>query len=170
MKKILATGFILSTLAFSGINAQEVKTKSAPKTQHKVKATEKGNMKTKMFNEIDADKDGLISKKEHKKFMETRFEELDKNKDSVLAKDEFIIKNNNKNKNVKSAECPFRGGKAFESLDKNTDGKITKKEFAKTKEEHFKEMDANKDGKISLEEFSSFKVKEIKKESLKTKK
>ncbi len=168
MNKILTASFVLGALAFSSVNAEEIKEKqTSVKTQQKMnmKNSGKEDFMNKMFKEMDKDNDGFVTKKEHKEYLEKRFNELDKNKDGVLTEDEFVIKNKKakkENKGDKKGECPYRGEKAFKSLDKNGDGKITKKEFVKAQQKNFKEMDKNDDGKISYEEFSGFKEEKMK--------
>ncbi len=176
INKILTASFVLGALAFSSVNAEEVKSKQNIKSQEKItiKKTNKEDCISKMFKEMDKDNDGFVTKKEHKKYLEKKFEELDTNKDGVITKEEFIIKEKIKT-NKKGTKIEYKSDLIFKEIDKNEDGKIKKKEYIKFKQKEFEKLDKDGDKKVSFEEFKaikqnkSIKNKETSKEKVKIK-
>ena len=157
VNKILTTSFVLGTLVFTNVNAIELKGKQ-PDTKIQQKLNAGKPSKEEFMKKMDKDGNGIVSKKEYKKFLEEDFAEIDKDGDGILTKEEFVIKGKKNKKTGKVKECPCRGEKAFESLDKDADGKLTKKEFKKGKMEQFKEKE-----KAKKEELKKAKEEEMKK-------
>lgn len=162
INKILTASFVLGALAFSNVNAEEVKQQNNMKSQEKIvaKKADKEDCANKMFKNIDENNDGFITKKEYKNHLEERFKEMDKNNDGVITEDEFLIKEKTK-KNKNGEEKEFKCKEIFKEMDKNGDGKIKEKEYIKFKEKEFEKMDKDGDKKISFEEFKSFKEEKI---------
>jgi Ca2+-binding EF-hand superfamily protein len=106
-----------------------------------------------MWQEMDTNKDGAVSKKEFDAFHSARFKELDANKDGKVTQEEMDAVHK------KMAEkCKPRYEDRFKEVDVNGDGLLSKDEaeigmpmlFA-----HFDKFDTNKDGKISKEELAA---------------
>lgn len=106
----------------------------------------------KHFEEMDANHDGAISKKEFDAYHSKHFKELDTNHDGKLTQEEM------------QAAYPRMHGhgdalisKRFEAADANHDGALTKEEAKEMPmlSKHFDEIDANKDGKVTPEELKA---------------
>ena len=88
---------------------------------------------------IDANKDGMISKAEHKAAMDKKFMEADTNSDGMLSTTE------------KSAKMLDMKGAA-------ADGSVTQAEFSTAADGKFTMADANKDGSLSKDEMMAMKA------------
>jgi Ca2+-binding EF-hand superfamily protein len=124
-----------------------------------------------VFERMDTNKDGKISKEEAKNLILQNFDRIDADKDGFITKDElrrWVAQ-------TMAAGGPGgfgRGGFAapagpdFDALDKNADGRLTREELKGTPfEEKFDEIDANKDGKIDKKEFAAYLKKQTEKKS-----
>jgi Ca2+-binding EF-hand superfamily protein len=100
-----------------------------------------GWMQGQGFAQLDADKDGKVSKDE----MTAQFERLDANKDGQLSRDEI------------HAYRLAQGGEGFARLDANKDGAVSRDEAksAPRLAQNFDALDANKDGQLSRDELRS---------------
>jgi Ca2+-binding EF-hand superfamily protein len=106
-----------------------------------------GANRDKRFAELDATKDGTVTKAEAEAGFRARFSALDKNSDGVLDSEE-IQAHRALNRRGKGS------GKArIEGMDRNGDGKITAEEFARYHGERFDRADSNGDGVLTLDEF-----------------
>lgn len=112
-----------------------------------------------MFEEMDANKDGKVTKDEFQGVQDKRIDEqfgrLDKNGDGSIGKDELPP--------APPADSPrARFMPDLSKMDKDADGKITKEEFsAGSKElakERFAKMDKDSDGAISKEEMEAVRA------------
>ena len=112
-----------------------------------------------IFERMDANKDGKISKEEAKNRIADNFDRIDTNKDGYIDKDElrrFVART--------MAAGPGGGGPFaaaqgpdFDALDKNADGRLTRDELKGTPfADKFDEIDANKDGKIDKKEWAAW--------------
>jgi Ca2+-binding EF-hand superfamily protein len=124
-----------------------------------------------VFERMDTNKDGKISKEEAKNVILQNFDRIDTNKDGFIDKDElrkFVARN-------MAAGGPGgfgRGGFGapagpdFDALDKNADGRLTREELKGTPyADKFDEIDTNKDGKIDKKEFAAYLKKQAEKKS-----
>ncbi len=102
------------------------------------------------FNEMDANKDGKISKAEAKDRIAENFDTLDKNKDGFLTVEEI---NADPNRQQRQGGAPAGGG--FAEMDTNKDGKVSKAEAKDRILENFDTYDKNKDGFITQEEMAA---------------
>lgn len=131
-----------------------------------------GHFSTKIFEEIDANKDGIISKKEFDAFNNKHFKEMDANHDGKITIEEFEAAHSTPHED--HCDEPHQGfgqqhgyddehsdafiSRRFEGADTNHDGGLSREE-AKSMPmilEHFDEIDANKDGKVTTEELKAW--------------
>lgn len=108
-----------------------------------------------MLKEMDADKDGTVSKSEfdsyHAQQQAERFAQMDANKDGKLTGDEMTCKQD-RSARLERAE---HLAKVFNKADANKDDSLDAKEVKDMPvlSKNFKEIDADKDGKVTREEF-----------------
>lgn len=116
-----------------------------------------------MFERMDVNKDGKITKDEARKMSEERFGKLDANKDGVITQDEAKAahekrreerakKHGGKDHPKHKGGHKHGPGHLFAKLDVNKDGKITRAEAQKVADERFAKMDTNQDGAITKQE------------------
>ncbi|MDX3927468.1 MAG: EF-hand domain-containing protein [Shinella sp.] len=85
------------------------------------------------FNQLDASKDGKISKAEYRTFMEQAFDQVDTNRDGSLGATETA-----------KALTPAQ----FSQVDANKDGQVSRKEFLDHVTLEFDQNDKDKDGHL----------------------
>lgn len=105
------------------------------------------------FEELDANHDGKISKKEFDAFHNKRFKELDANHDGKITPEEMDAGGDEP-----MEPCEVSFDERFEESDINHDGVLSRDEAEigmPVVFNHFDEFDANKDGKISKEELDA---------------
>ena len=108
------------------------------------------------LQELDKNKDGVVSKKEFEAFHADRFKELDANKDGKLSEEEMDhdMGENRANRPMRQlGQDPF--DRRFDEVDINHDGGLSKDEAEIGMPmlfKHYDEIDANKDGKMTKEE------------------
>lgn len=114
-----------------------------------------------MFERLDLNKDGKITKAEANKAREKWFAEVDANKDGAITRAEAEkwreAKWGKKGKKPEGDKARrgnhgARHGRMFDRLDQNRDGKITKSEAAAKSTFLFQKLDTNKDGVITKTE------------------
>src|SRR5262249_22102452 len=122
-----------------------------------------------IFNRLDTNKDGKISREEAKGPLEKNFDAIDRNKDGFLDKAEVsqVIDRMNQRKlnavnpGSDTVTAPVRRLADFDALDLDADGRLSKDEIAKSPfAKQFDDMDTNKDGKIDRKEFEAFLKKQ----------
>lgn len=104
-------------------------------------------------SEMDANKDGSISKKEFDAFHNKHFKEMDANHDGKITSTEMLA----------AYPCKTQGrgdaliSKRFDAADTNHDGALTKEEAKDMPmlSNNFDEIDTNKDGKVTPEELKA---------------
>jgi EF hand domain-containing protein len=101
-----------------------------------------------LLKRIDADGDGRISKEEWNKRSQL-FDRIDQNHDGFLTRDE--TRTAMRERAEKRQERRVRG---FETLDKNHDGQISREEWPR-RMEVFDRLDSNHDGVLSREELAA---------------
>jgi len=102
-------------------------------------------------DEMDGNKDDVVTKKEFDAFHAKHFKEIDTNRDGKLSKDEL---------DAMRPMPMMRGrpdnliGNRFDAADANKDGSLTRDEAKEMPMllQYFDEIDANKDGKVTHEE------------------
>ncbi len=107
----------------------------------------------KHVEEMDANKDGAISKKEFDTFHNKHFKELDTNHDGKISPEEMQAAYPNKMHEHGDALI----SKRFDAADTNHDGALTREEAKDMPmlSQHFDEIDTNKDGKVTPEEMKA---------------
>ncbi|MGK6311372.1 EF-hand domain-containing protein [Neorhizobium sp. DT-125] len=85
------------------------------------------------LNQLDADKDGGVSRAEYQSFMTAGFAKLDANRDGFLAQGE-----------VSTMLTPDQ----FSSLDANKDGRVSRNEFLNQVMKDFASADRGGDGQL----------------------
>jgi Ca2+-binding EF-hand superfamily protein len=124
-----------------------------------------------VFERMDANKDGKISKAEAKNFIAQNFDRIDANKDGFIDKDElrrFVARTVAMGGGGGFGSAGFGGptGPDFDALDKNADGRLTREELKGTPyADKLDEIDTNKDGKIDKKEFAAYLKKQAEKKS-----
>lgn len=100
------------------------------------------------FQQMDADKDGKVTKAEFDAYRAATFKAADKNGDGSISREEFAAFGDGRR-----AEFLDR---MFTRLDKNGDGKITADELPQRRAllPAFERVDRNRDGFITVEEFT----------------
>ena len=127
---------------------------------------------TKLFAEMDSNKDGVITKKEFDAFQNKYFKEIDANHDGKITIEEFEAAHPPMHKDhcdenlhglVPHHEIDDISGdeiinKRFDSADTNHDGALSREEAKNTPMilQHFDDIDANKDGKVTEEELKAW--------------
>lgn len=108
-----------------------------------------------MLKEMDADKDGTVTKSEfddfHARMQAEHFAEMDANKDGKLTSDEMSCKHGHSAHRARAEHMAA----VFDKADANKDNRLDAKEVKDMPvlSKNFKEIDANKDGKLTREEF-----------------
>lgn len=108
-----------------------------------------GEMKEKMFKEMDTNGDGAITEAEFNAFHARRFREMDANGDGKITYEEMEAGHKKMMEKGK--------GKRFDDADANHDGALTREEAEKMPmlSKHFDEVDADKDGKVTRKEMDA---------------
>lgn len=133
-----------------------------------------------IFQLMDADKDGKVSKAEFDAYRASQFKALDKNTDGFLGREEYaalpdLIRtqmmerrfdelDKNKDGKLTADELGVRDGRAaeadirrrFDALDKNKDGKLTPDELPEAARERMMRADRGNKGYLTYEEFADF--------------
>lgn len=109
-----------------------------------------GQMEEKMFNQVDTNRDGAISKAEFNAYQGKQFKRMDANGDGKISHDEMDA-GHNKPANNGATHLDKR----FQTADANHDGGLDREE-AKAMPMltmYFDEVDSNKDHKVTRQEY-----------------
>jgi len=112
----------------------------------------------KYFEEMDANHDGKISKKEFDTFHNKHFKEMDTNHDGKITQDEMEAAHPQMHEHEHGhKQGDMLINRRFEAADVNHDGALSKDEAKSMPmvSEHFDEIDKNKDGKVTQEELKA---------------
>lgn len=111
----------------------------------------KGNFENNMFQKLDNDSDGFVSKKEHFQIAVERFDRSDDNEDGKITKEEL--------KECRFAKImPYFVENYFAKNDLDKDGFVTKAEINKQVENEFIKSDTNKDNKLTYKEMKEYRM------------
>jgi Ca2+-binding EF-hand superfamily protein len=126
---------------------------------------------TVIFEAMDSNKDGLISKKEFDAYQKMHFKEMDANHDGKITIEEFEAAHYKMH--ADHCDEPHHGfgqqtdydaehgdsfiSKRFDAADTNHDGALSREEAKNMPmvQEHFDAIDTNKDGKVTLDEIKA---------------
>jgi Ca2+-binding EF-hand superfamily protein len=143
---------LATSLAFAeGEKCDTHKGRHAQGMHHDGKGCDHGDM----LKEMDADKDGTVTKSEFDSFHALRqaehFAKMDANKDGKLTGDELTCKHDRSARLDRAEHL----AKVFDKADANKDNSLDAKEVKDMPmlSKNFKAVDANKDGKVTREEF-----------------
>jgi Ca2+-binding EF-hand superfamily protein len=113
----------------------------------------RGDYADRMFEQMDANHDGVVTKKEFDAFHNKWFKEMDANHDGKITREEMDAAHQKMAGQMReSMREQFK--KRFDDADANHDGALSKEEAKKMPyvSEHFDELDANHDGKVTYDE------------------
>ncbi len=108
-----------------------------------------------MLENLDTDKDGVITREEAQAARKSRLMKADANGDGALTMEELKAHR----EKMREERRERRMERRFKRLDANGDGKITGDEIDGMKMRRFDKVDANGDGKITKEEIEAHKAK-----------
>jgi Ca2+-binding EF-hand superfamily protein len=84
------------------------------------------------------------------------FDRLDANKDGKISPEEFAaFRESNAKADAKATKAGKRGQRMFARFDKNNDGSLSRAEAGDVLAMRFKRMDANNDGVLTIEELQA---------------
>ncbi len=157
IKKVVKNSmlFVLVAGALNIASAQEKSTAGKPTGTNLHKKKEGGNH-GQLFDKLDVDKNGKISRDEAKNSnierIASSFDIMDTNKDGYVTREELKSARHQ----TKSVDSKQAKKDTNSKVDVNTDGKISRDEANKSGSQYyiknFDQLDTNKDGFISKEE------------------
>jgi hypothetical protein len=111
-----------------------------------------GQMDGMVFNKLDTNGDGVISRKEFNAYNAKHFKELDTNKDGKLTLEEL---QGGQNPRMGHGDGTTHLDQRFNAADANHDGGLDREEAKNMPmlSMYFDEVDANKDGKVTRQEY-----------------
>lgn len=112
-----------------------------------------GQMDGTMFNKLDANHDGVVSKAEFNHFNARHFKALDTNKDGKLTPQE--LQGGGKSAGTGHGDGTTHLDQRFNAADANHDGGLDREEAREMPmlSQYFDEVDANKDAKVTRQEY-----------------
>lgn len=135
-------------------------TVAAPAMAKKGAAPGNGGGVEQMLGKVDANGDGVITRKEFEDYNNKRFDRLDANHDGKITPKEVEAAVAKARKRYRE-QMRNQFNRRFDAADANHDGALSKDEARDMPgiARHFDELDANHDGKVSREEISAFMKK-----------
>lgn len=109
------------------------------------------------LEELDANKDGKITRDEVKAKEKAFFAEVDTNKDGFATAEEMTAHHEKKREEMRKKMEAERHQQMLEKLDTNKDGKISEAEFTARPNPRFDMADSNDDGVIDETEMAAIK-------------
>ena len=107
----------------------------------------------KKFDKMDTDGDGQISRTEHATGAEKMFAELDANRDGIVTAMEMDAKKDAKHGDKHRTE--MSASEKIKTIDRDNDGRLTAAEHAAGSETMFVEMDTDGNGSLSKQELKA---------------
>ncbi len=116
----------------------------------------RGDYADRMFDLMDTNHDGVVTKKEFDAFHDKWFKEMDANHDGKITREEMEAAHQKMAGQIRG-QMREQFKKRFDEADANHDGALSKEEAQKMPyvAQHFEELDANHDGKVTFEELES---------------
>lgn len=116
----------------------------------------RGDYAARMFDQMDTNHDGVVTKKEFDAFHNKWFKEMDANHDGKITREEMGAAHQKMAGQMRD-QMREQFKKRFDEADANHDGALNKEEAKKMPfvAEHFDELDANHDGKVTFEELEA---------------
>jgi Ca2+-binding EF-hand superfamily protein len=123
-------------------------------------AAQSGDFAERMFNRMDANGDGVITKKEFEDYNSKRFDELDTNHDGKVSHAEMEAAREKARKKF-GEQLRGRFNRRFDAADANHDGALNRDEAQQMPwiAQRFDEFDANHDGKVTRDEIREYMKK-----------
>lgn len=126
-------------------------------------ATETENLATRMFNELDLNKDGKITLEEMKAFSQREFKIMDKKNKEKILREEFFEFSCDKSCRYGNCECKEYKDKSkldymqqyWNRLDRDSKGYITVEDKYRSDLEDFATMDTQRKGYLTKKDFES---------------
>jgi Ca2+-binding EF-hand superfamily protein len=103
-----------------------------------------GRHMARQIEQMDANKDGSLTRAEIEAFQAVRAKEIDADKDGIITAAEFVI--------FQQKERERRAGEFLKAMDKNGDGRVSVDEFEAGAAWRLARFDRNGDGKIETRE------------------
>lgn len=109
------------------------------------------------FKEMDADRDGRVTKEEYAAAAQAKFAKLDANSDGKVSADELAAGREKKTGILKFWEKDDRPAvpEVLSAFDQNADGQLTRTEHTLGIEKRFAALDSNKDGALTEAELDA---------------
>jgi hypothetical protein len=148
MKKIISYLVVASSLL---ISVNLAKAEGEARDEY-MQGQHHGQMDGMMFNKLDTNGDGFISRKEFNAFNAKHFKELDINKDGKLTLEEL---QGGHRQGMGHGDGTTHLDQRFNAADVNHDGGLDREEAKNMPmlSMYFDEVDANKDGKVTRQEY-----------------
>jgi Ca2+-binding EF-hand superfamily protein len=146
MKKIIC---LLAATYFAAV--------SVPAMARQGAAPQRGGAAEQMFGKVDANGDGVITRKEFEDYNNKRFDRLDANHDGKITPQEVQAALERARQRYHE-QMRNEFNRRFDAADANHDGALSKDEAKNMPgiARHFDELDTNHDGRITREEISAF--------------
>lgn len=144
MKKLVILASLIATPAFAANTVATAPAKDPYASRHN-----HGEFGMKLFDQIDANHDGSITKDELKAFHRAKFDTIDSNHDGKITEAE--------------AKAAKREGSYKKMGDKNKKGHVTFDETFAEEDAHFADADSNHDGKVTKEEYKQHYLRSFEK-------
>lgn len=146
---------IAASIFVMGINLARAEDKDCNENMHG-QPNMHGGMDSMLFNQLDTNSDGSVSKAEFKAFNDRHFKELDINKDGKITREELSQKENaTENGKNNEGDATTHLDRRFNAADVNHDGGLDREEAKNMPMlfQYFDEVDANRDGKVTRQEY-----------------